>query len=396
MFAQVLVCGAAIISVVSGGLSVQCAPPTPTPTPIATALPTPVPTQVPTPTPTTAAQAAQACAGTITNGLPLPSCVGTAFFPGSGVYRRLLSVTVVADPNSTAMIHAYFGTNKGGSTDVVSGLIWHNGASQAPYSYGRPLYRATISDPLVSVRCTTYCAMGGAQVRIPSAARPEGGSDGHLAVIEPDATLFDSWSYSGGPVPSAGSVALSTVTGLQSTPFDVQPAFMKNAVTAGGMVTPAGIITLAELQAGVIQHELYGVISCTASTWYAPATQTARVCTDGRSAIPDGALLQYIPTASQIAASSMSPESKIIALAMHNYGIRIADTGGVSGLAIQVENQASFWAYGSGPDPYVAYAMAHGWNHVVNSSASPPLDRYIHPLTDLALPDNLRVLASGN
>lgn len=390
MLAQVLVCGAAIISVVVGGVSVQCVAPTPTPIPVATVVPTPAPT------PTSAAQVAQACAASITNGVPLPPCVGTSLFPGSGVYRRLLSVTVVADPNSAAMIRAYFGTSKGGSNDAVSGLMWHNGASQSPYSYGRPLYRGTPSDPLVSVRCITYCAMGGAQAHIPSAARAEGGSDAHLAVVESDGRLFDAWSYSGGPVPSAGSVALSTVTGVQSTLFDLQPGFMKNAVTAGGMVTPAGIITLAELQAGVIQHELYGVISCTASTWYAPATQTARVCTDGRTAIPDGALLQYVPTASQIAASSMSPESKIIALAMHNYGVRIADTGGVSGISIQVENQAPFWTYGSGPDPYIAYAVAHGWNHVVNSGASPPLDRYIHPLTDLDLPDNLRVLSAGN
>ena len=170
---------------------------------------------------------------------------------------------------------------------------------------------------------------------------------------------------------------------------------MRSAVTAGGMVTPAGIVTLAELQAGVVAHELYGVVPCVAASWVPPATQGGHTCTDGRAAIPLGSLLQFTPDGAAIAASSMSAESKVIALAAHTYGIRVADTGAPGGLDDPVENQAAFWAYGSGIDPFIAYAQTHGWTHIVASEA-PQIDRYIHPLTDLNLPANLRILASEN
>jgi hypothetical protein len=398
MLAQLLTCVTATITVTAGSISVQCTPATPTPIPVMTPTATPAPTPAPPVSlPTSAAQTALACVGSVVNGSPLPACLSASVFPGSGVYRRAIPASAAADPASAAMVAAYFGA-RGGGSDLVSGLMWHAGTSQTPYSFGRPIYAAKSSDPLVSVHCTTYCAMGDATVRIPTRAAAEGGSDHHLAVLEPDNTIFDAWEWSGVSAgkATAGSLAISTVDGTSYSSADLQPGWMRNAVTAGGMITPAGIITLAELQAGVIQHELYGVLVCTASTWDAPATQTARVCTDGRVAIPDGALLQYVPDGAAIAASNMSAESKIIALAMHTYGVRIADTGGSPGLAIQVENQAPFWAYGSGADPFVAYAVQHGWNHVTNASASPAVDRYIHPLTDLNLPGNLRVLAVGN
>ena len=394
MLAIVLTCLTAVVSSIPGGISVECAP-LPTPAPIITAAPTPIPTIAPTPAPTiapTSAQAAQACANSITNGQPLPPCVGTSFFPG-GIYRRTIATSAQPAANSAAMVAAYFG----GAGNTISGLMWHTGAGQSVYSYGRPVYRAAVSDPLVSVKCTTYCAMGSATVRVPARAAAEGGSDHHIAIAEPDNTLFDAWEWArtGAGSATAGSLAISTYDGSTYSANDIAPGFMRSGETAGGMITPAGVVTLAELQAGVITHEIYGVVSCVASSWVPPATQTARVCTDGRPAIPLGSLLQYVPDGAAIASSSMSAESKIIALAAHMYGIRISDTGGSSGLMIQVESQSSFWSYGAGADPFVTYAQAHGWTHVV-ASGSPPIDRYIHPLSDLNLPSNLRVLAPGN
>jgi len=82
------------------------------------------------------------------------------------------------------------------------------------------------------------------------------------------------------------------------------------------------------------------------------------------------------------------------------YGVRISDDGICSpcsggGLSVQVENQASFWAYGSGSDPFVAYAIANGWNHIVNGGASPPIDRYGMEFTHSDYPANMEVMAAG-
>lgn len=386
--ASAILCSSALVTALGGGVvSIECAP-------------------FPSPSPSPSISGTAACVDSIVNGLPLPSCVGAAFFPPSlaagDVYRRKISAAAAADVLSPAMIRAYFGSDRAGN--VVNGLMWHAGPSQAAYSYGRPLYVARLSDPFVTVHCTLYCAMGDATIRIPALAMPEGGSDHHLAVLEPDGTIFDAWEMSGGPPwvfgsgrATAASLAISTVDGTAYSDRDIAPGFMRNAATAGGAITPNGIITLAELQAGSIQHELLGIVNCTAvKSWYPPATQTARVCTDGRAAIPNGALLQYIPDGTAIAGSSMSLESKIIARAMHEYGVRISDTSGLGGLSIQVESQAPFWSYGTGPDPYVAYAIAHGWSHVVVPTAKPPIERYTRPLVDLDLATNLRVLASGN
>jgi hypothetical protein len=395
VLALVLTCLNVVVSNVPGGLSVDCAP-MPSPSPIVT--PAPIPTLPPTPAPTTAAQAAQACANSIVNGQPLPPCVGTAFFPG-GPYRRVIPPNPTIDPNSAAMVKAYFA----GSGDVVNGLMVHSNVGQYGYSFGRPFYVAKLSDPTVTFHCTTYCAQGSAiGMHVPALAMPEGGSDHHMAVYQPTGELLDLWGVSGGPpwangqTISAGTVAFSAVDGSAYSSADVTPGWMRGGTTAGGAVSPNGFILLSELQLGAIQHELFGVIACTATTWDWPATQTARVCTDGRVAIPNGALLWYAPTEAQIAAMPASSESKIIATALHRYGLRIADTGGSTGLMIQLENQASFWSYGSGLDPFVQYAQQHGWNHVTVTSGSPAVDRYTHVIQDLNLSGNLRVLAPGN
>ncbi len=391
VLALVLTCLNVVISNAPGGVSVDCAP-MPSPSPIVT--PAPVPTLPPTPAPTTAAQAAAACVATVVNGAQLPSCIGGMLFPG-GPYRRIIPANPAIDPNSAAMVKAYFA----GAGDAVNGLMVHSNVGQYGYSFGRPFYTAKLSDPAVTFHCTTYCNQGSAVgMHVPALAMPEGGSDHHLAVYQPTGELLDLWGVSGGPPWASGqtvstaTVAIATVDGTAYSSADVTPGWMRGGVTAGGAITPNGAILLSELQLGTIQHEVFGAVACTARTWNWPASQTARICSDGRIGIPNGALLWYAPTEAQIAASPMSSESKILATALHRFGLRVSDTGGSSGLMVQLENQASFWSYGSGQDPFVQYAQQHGWSHIINSS----VDRYIHPLQDLNLPANLRVLAPGN
>ncbi len=349
---------------------------------------------------------AHTCALTITNGTPIPVCTSADFFPptsAGGLDRHIITSGETVDPNSAAMIADNFGTT-GGSSDDTIGLMWHNGVAQSSYSYGRPLYRATTNDPQVTVSCLTYCGPFGYSetIYIPAHALSEGGSDHHISIIQPDYTLYEFWAwqtsppYTNGGTASAGSFAVTEFDGTKYSSNDIQPGWMSNAMTAGGMVGPMGVITLAELQAKNIQHELYGVVSCTASTWYYPATQTARVCTDGRTAIPDGALLRYKPTCATINANgALSQDEKTVDCAMHIYGVRISDDGicvcSEGGLSVQVENQAAFWSYGTGSDPYIAYAIANGWNHVNGGG----IDRYTHEFVNSDYPTNMEVLASG-
>lgn len=346
---------------------------------------------------------ANACAATITNGQALPACVSDTFFPDTpgGLYRRLISNSARIDPQSAAMVRAYFGTTRG-SNDNVAGLMWHVGVGQRIYDYSRPLYTAKSTDVLVNINCSLYCAIPSVRAYIPANALAAGGSDKHLTLLQPSHAFIDTWGFANSPPYfngqnlTASTLAVTNIDGTTYSNNDVLPAWMKIAPTAGGMVDGSGSVSLSALQAGVINHELYIVLTCTASAWVFPASQTARVCIDNRVAIPTGSLLQYTLSDQQIAASSMSRDSKIIATALHDYGGRVSDTGGVAGLAVQLESQESFWSYGSGPDPFIAYAMGNGWQHVTNGNVRPAVDRYVHLLGDLDLPAHIRVLAPGN
>ena len=66
-------------------------------------------------------------------------------------------------------------------------------------------------DPLYTVHClrwTSSCEVEGHRVRIPSAARPAGGGDGHMAVIQPDGWEYDFWQVRDKPA-GGGTLVVS-------------------------------------------------------------------------------------------------------------------------------------------------------------------------------------------
>ena len=301
------------------------------------------------------------------------------------------------------MIASNFGTKTGNTLDDISGLVFFNGISNYTYASGRPLYIARTTDPLVNVSCTMYCIQGNAVIYLPAAAMPEGSSDRHLSVLQPDNTVVDTWLWGPivapffpGEIVSAATVFTSTVGGTPYSNADIEPAFGIDTATAGGMVSNSGAILLSELQAKYIGHELYGLLPCFAPNWYPPATQDSTTCGIGKVGIPLGALLQYMPSDATIASSNMTPVEKTILTAAHDYGVRMADSAGIPSLGLQVESQDPFWAMGSGVDPYSTFALSAGFHHVTNASANPPLDEYRWDITDASLPTDWRVLTSGN
>ena len=68
--------------------------------------------------------------------------------------------------------------------------------------YFHPLYWSQPGDPVFTVHCVRFsgCPIEGRHVRIPDAARPAGGADGHLAVTDPRTGWeYDFWQVSEKP-----------------------------------------------------------------------------------------------------------------------------------------------------------------------------------------------------
>ena len=299
-------------------------------------------------------------------------------YGSNAVWNQALPATPKIWSQSAAVIAQQF--NSAGSQNV---FVRQDEAG--PYDYGHPIYYASSSDPVVTINCRTYCDHadnGGlpATVHIPAHARPAGGDDSHMAVIQPDATEIDffgvtkpsgDWGSAGNTAVTAGSAMNcgSFVTGAGNDP--------NGAVTVGGACLGAGILRANELNAGRINHALFLVVNCAA-----PASQNqypvqngagTDVCTNysaGHAAPPLGARLWLDYSDAQIAAMSAAPWEKAIMYALHDYGAFIEDDvsggGDISGFNLKTEGGDMFHAMGA-TDPYTQIS---GWNNVGTPSGS--------------------------
>ncbi len=153
------------------------------------------------------------------------------------------------------------------------------GVADTGSDYDHPIYFSQPGDPVYTVHCIEYsgsCEIEGMQVGFPADARPAGGPDGHLAVIdqaagwEYDLYNVDSKPPGGGTIVSAGAAGLRSATnalGLDSN------------ATAAHFGLAAGVIRPAELEQGEIDHALAISVKCTNGTSVEPAgTGTGRPC----------------------------------------------------------------------------------------------------------------------
>src|SRR5205823_1344223 len=89
------------------------------------------------------------------------------------------------------------------------------GVSGSSSDWGHPSYYSWPVDPQFTIHCTESwgrCQVEGMRIRIPDAARPAGGGDGHMAVIDQaDGWEYDFWQCSASPGVAAGSRSLGEI-----------------------------------------------------------------------------------------------------------------------------------------------------------------------------------------
>jgi hypothetical protein len=227
----------------------------------------------------------------------------------------------------------------------LSGTVGISSSPPGAGDFSHPIYLAAASDPMVSISCGQYgCWSNGQSVSslqalVPSLARPAGGSDHHLGVIQPDGIEVDCWdtSYAGGSTLSASICTTGSIAGTGS----LDPSATSGAALA------AGLIRGDELKRGVIPHALFMVTSCTTGFVY-PGTSNASQC-GGSAGIPIGAWIHLNMTDAEIAASNAGTQAVLVALA--HYGGFVLDTGGSSDMWFMCEDQEQYSSFGESAPP---------------------------------------------
>lgn len=264
--------------------------------------------------------------------------------------------------NSAAIVAKLLSTG-GGPGNLVAG-------GKPADDYGHPVVYSRAGDPVYTIRCTRYGCddLEGKRVRIPVGARPAGGSDRHLAVVnQASGYSYDFWeaatpSGSGGRL-NVGSGGIARVdargTGLA---LDLDRDGRRSEATAARFALLAGIVRAEELAARRIDHALVITVPCGARrpSHVAPATKGGSLCADNTNRIPMGARLRLNMTYAGIEALKIARWKKTILHAFRVYGAYMGDTGGPSSFGVMLESDATYTAFGV-KSRMVGFAAANGW-----------------------------------
>jgi hypothetical protein len=289
-------------------------------------------------------------------------------YGASSVWNRRVSSHPQIAPFSAAVVEHQFPTGKNDRP--------FRSNEPGVYDYGHPIFYASGSDPLVNTRCNQYCGTFPARIRIPPKARPAGGTDAHLEVIQPDGTDISMWATYGTPGrdwQTGDTVTAGNISDCGS--FFSGPGTMPvgPAPTAGGACLRAGEITAAELLAGHINHALFAAGQC-GNGWQYPAVPDASThpCTSGVGP-PLGAREWYdVPCSATDENTNLRPWEKAILCALHDYGAYMEDSGGggayFTGVGVDgTESSEPAFDYGQ-PDPFAALA-SQGWYSITIPNA---------------------------
>lgn len=232
------------------------------------------------------------------------------------------------------------------------------GTADTADDWAHPTYYAQLTDPLYQLHCTEtswgICPVEGMRIQAPSAARPGGGDDAHMTVVDQiGGWEYDMWSVSSKP--RYGGRLDFRWGGRTRLDGDGRKA----GATAAHFGLLAGIIRAQELAAGQINHALFMVTRCSSGTYVYPALGHGGACSSTTNAPPMGARLQLNMSAAQIAALAVPAWKKTILEAMATYGMYFGDSGGSGAWGIQTESGSTYTSFGR-EDRLVAFARNNG------------------------------------
>ncbi len=261
-------------------------------------------------------------------------------FAASSPFNVPVAGAPAIDPNSAAMI-ARAGRAGLGYANLVE--------------FGIPVYEATPSTPRQSVRCTITdwgpCPLAGSPRPIPANAKPSVGSDGAMVVLDRTAGTVDEY-WQAAPAATGWTTSWGAINSLSGSGWG-------GGSTGAGASRLAGVVRVAEIQAGAIPHALVVQTDTVCATTFRPPA----LKTDGDSTrsdcIPEGARLQLDPAIDVAAIPGITPGEVAVARALQVYGAYLIDRAGTS-LAVSFEVASD----ASGSSPGSVYTTAgFGWDY---------------------------------
>jgi hypothetical protein len=223
--------------------------------------------------------------------------------------------------------------------------------------WDHPIYFSQPDDPLFELRFRqdgqrvtwgTSPSLEGMKIRIPDEARPAGGEDAHLSVIDQQ-TGYEYGFWGVQRKPKGGGTLVATSGGR--TPIDGSGT---NVDASAAYFPPAaGMIRPAELEAGEINHALFMGVACTNGTNVSPAnpdhgsgaTCQNRLGISNTNAPAIGQRFFLDMGEAQINALPAPEWKRTILRAMAEYGMYVGDTGG-AGWGIKFESGSSYTSFG--------------------------------------------------
>jgi hypothetical protein len=234
--------------------------------------------------------------------------------------------------------------------------------------YEHPVVYSQPTDPEYTVHCVKYGCddLEGKRVRIPVGARPAGGGDGHLAVVDQASGLEYDLYETGTPGGSGGTLNVGSggVSRIDGTGIsvDLDGDGVISEATAAKFGLLAGIVRAEELAAGKINHALFITVPCGAQSpaYVAPALKGGTLCSDNTNRVPMGARLRLNMSDAEIDALNVEPWKKAVLHALHTYGAYMGDTGGPPSFGIMLESDATYTPFGI-TSRMVDFARNNGW-----------------------------------
>ena len=316
------------------------------------------PAPIPAPTPTVGSGPAPPSGTGLTSAACLSAVNGQQWPTSCRPYASTAPWNIALPDNPQQTSSFPTGLEDGGNAGFSQ--VWTANTSS---NGGYPVFFAKSGDPSVTLWCNQSCASNlPNSIQLPANAQVAGGSDHHIAVIQPDGTEYDCWlaGIGGGSLSCAATGADNIVGGDGIE----QPSTTSGNALVAGLIRSDEMQTALNTTDGYIPHVLAGKISCVSGSPVAPfGTSQAALCQSGTS-LPIGARIQYTLTFSQIDALSATPYQKVILRTLHRYGITVEDTDDWPGNQAARDGFRTQW---EDPTPYVVNGQAVPWSTIAPS-----------------------------
>ncbi len=250
------------------------------------------------------------------------------FFSRTSFWNEPLSSNDAIDPRSAQLVRTFVGL----ADKLVAEHFYPNVNT---WAYSVPIYTVPRDQPREAVILDNHAAYADVLRRafdegipIPPGARPAAGLDEHLVVWQPATnTMWELWHARliGGTWHADFGGEITDESQFSGAFFS--PSGIELGATASSLALVGGLITLADVQRGVIDHAVAVAIpAARRSVWALPASRSDGI-DPSPTAIPEGARLR-LPASLNIAGLHLTPMGAMIARAVQRYGMIVRDQSG--------------------------------------------------------------------